>query len=156
MAIRFDMEETGTRRLRHKLKRLPKVLRNRIVGVALKAGARMVHTEMLLNLSGRIVQERTGNFVNAMEKQKPKIMRQSHFSEVRVVAIELPDRPSLGIKQRADGGGDSYPPGILEYGSRFMAAFAWARRSADDNADRFVRIVRRTTKKLLIREARRK
>lgn len=150
----FDVRVTGENELKRKLNRLSEQMRNRIIGVALKAGARMIHTEMLLNLSGRIVQERTGSLVNAMEKQKPVLLR-ARNPDVRTVGIKMPERSALGIKDRGDGGGDSYPPAILEFGSRFMPAFAWARRSADENFDRFVNIVSSVVRNRLEKEAKR-
>ncbi len=112
MALEFDLKVLGSRELENKLGALPMRAQNRVMKRVLRATVARLQNEVLLNLSGRVVDERTGRLVNAIEAQKPKVVRNNERG--LVMGLRLPARGELGIDAKAKG----YYPTALEYDVR--------------------------------------
>lgn len=127
----FDISVLGIKGLDDGLRALEFAIQRRIVRKSMKESVDHLKTELLLNLSGRVVNERTGAYVNAMERQKIR-SRASHGT--LIVTIPLPTRAALGIpRYKKDTG---YYPAALEYGSTKMAAKAPIRKAVNMNEER--------------------
>lgn len=128
----FELKLFGDKQLTKQLGRLPFALQQKILRKTFRDSLKRLKTEILINLSGREVQERTGRYVNAMERQNPRI---SFTKDGAVLAgMKMPTRPALGI---SDKGG--YYPAALEYGvkrgPRQFDAFAPIRKAANARQD---------------------
>ena len=110
MAAVFGIKLFGDKDLARALGRLADVTQKKIVKKAFRSSLKRVKTEVLLNMSGRIVQERTGAMVNAFERINPQVRTEKDGT--LVVSMKLPTRADIGIEASAKG----YYPTALEYG----------------------------------------
>ena len=94
MPIQFDIKVLGSQELERKLGQLPKKAQNRVMKRVLRATGRRIHNEILLNFSGRVVDEKTGRTVAALEANRPRVVRNNDRGIV--VGLRLPTRAQLG------------------------------------------------------------
>lgn len=106
----FDIKITGAEAVARKLAGLPVKAQKGAMRRALRRTAERAQNETLLNLSGNVVQERTGAYVDAMAAQKVRVLRNN--SKALAVGVRMPTRVEVGITE-----GEYYPV-ILEYDVR--------------------------------------
>lgn len=106
----FELKLEGNQILLEQLGRLPEVIRKKVVRPVFRDSLKRVKNEILLNLSGRVVQEQTGRYVNAMERQNPRIAVTRDGAVLG--GMQMPKRGELGIEPDAKG----YYPAAVEYG----------------------------------------
>lgn len=109
-AVAFDIKLFGDKELARQLGRLPEVLQTKILKKSFRASLKRVKTKVLLNMSGGVVQERTGAMVNAFERINPRVALDKDGGIV--ASMKLPRRAQIDIPARAPG----YYPTALEYG----------------------------------------
>ena len=149
----FELKLFGDKQLTKQLSRLPFALQQKVLRKAFRGALKRVKNEILINLSGRVVQEQTGRYVNAMERQNPRI---SFTKDGAVLAgTVMPTRASLGI---SDKGG--YYPAVLEYGvkkgPRQFDAFAPIRKAVNARQDAELRQIGDEIGAGIVREAAKK
>ena len=127
----IDISVLGIKAAEDNLRQLEFAIQRRIVRGSMKRSTERLKNEVLLNLSGRVVRERTGAYVNAMEQQK--VRARSSQRGIKVV-VPLPTRASLGIPRYPKDTG--YYPTALEYGSSTMSAKAPIRKAVNANTER--------------------
>lgn len=136
----FDLRLIGDKDAQRTFRGLARELQVKVLRKSSRASAKRLQTEVLLNVSGRIVNERTGNLANAIEAENPRVIKSGEH--VSVVGVRLPPRSAIGVTSPT-----GYYPAILEYGystaKRRMAAKAIYRRAVDDHADREFRLIAR-------------
>lgn len=129
----FELKLEGNQLLLKQLGRLPEVMRKKVVRPAFRRALKRVKNAILINLSGRVVQEQTGRYVNAMERQNPRI---SLTQDGAVIGgMQMPKRSALGIEPDAKG----YYPAAVEYGvkkgPRQFDALSPIRDAVNDNQE---------------------
>ena len=96
------------------LHELPQKLQDQLVSKELVASAERIKTDLLLNLTGRKVNERTGALVSAFEFQPAHRLKATINKGLVRYGIAYPTRAELGIPLKAKG----YYPTALEYGTK--------------------------------------
>ena len=136
----FDLRLVGDKEAQRTFKGLARELQVKVLRKSAKESAKRLQTEVLLNVSGRIVNERTGKLANAIEAEKPRVIKSGEHTSV--VGVRLPPREAVGVTSPK-----GYYPAILEYGystaKRQMPAKAIYRRAVDDHAEREFRLIAR-------------
>ncbi len=112
MALAFDLKVFGSRELERQMRALPRIAQDRVMKTALRKAGNRAKNSVLLNLSGNVVQERTGRFVNAMERLPVRLVRRT--DNALVYGWSLPSRAALGLPAGKGG----YYPTALEYDAR--------------------------------------
>lgn len=110
MANMFDIQLTGDKELARQLGRLTHKVQTKVIKQAFRKSLGRIKDRVLLNLSGAVVRERTGRYVNAMESQP--IRTRIETDGTVVASIALPGRAALGI----DAKDPYYYPTVVEYG----------------------------------------
>jgi hypothetical protein len=151
MALGFDISVVGDKELERRFARLSRTVQRKLILKTFMHTIRRLKNEVLINLSGRVVQERSGRYVTAMESQSIKKFT-SDFLVAR--SFDMPRRAKMGIVE-ANG----YYPAYLEYGTQKMPAFAPIRKAvnkverrelafiADDLARQIARAFKKTKRR---------
>lgn len=130
MPAMFDISVLGDKAVSRALDLLPEKSQFNVLRTATRRSNDRLRNDILLNLSGRDVEERTGRYVRAIESQKIRVVVEKKFAVIST--LNLPSRASLGISP----GDKWYYPAILEYGSPTMTAKSPIRRAVNQNQDR--------------------
>lgn len=137
----YGMELSGFAEFSRAIRSVPIRLRERILPPILEPSINRVHARVLLNMSGAVVQERTGVTVGAFESTKPKV-RVENNGDV-TASFKLPTRGKLGITPDDP----YYYPFATEYGfsvgRTHVAAKMPIRKAANDMAEGELRIISR-------------
>lgn len=141
MANVFDISVFGDKALQRKLNRLPEETQRKAIAPAFKRSLTRINAGIAAAFSGGIVQERTGQTVEALLKIKPRKLSRFGGADVVAWGITLPSRhhkTEEGRQTRAAGVTKHMRDVIywLEYGTRHMAARAPYRTTVDDMQER--------------------
>lgn len=128
----FDMRSFGLQELDKAMQGLQHEVQIKVMRGATRKSAARLQNEILLNASGRIVNEDTGRMVAAFEAEKPGTRKQRDGTIVAF--IKLPTREALGIP-RYEGDTEYYPT-ILEYGQPDQPPRPFMRMAVDANYNR--------------------
>ncbi len=146
MAGMFDLKLLGDQALERDLAKLPDKLQKEAVSPEFRKSAERIKNQVLLNMSGRAVEERTGKLVAAFEAEKIKTRFIRSISALFVV-WGLPSRAALGITPEDK----FYFPTVLEYGSPQMPAKAPIRKAVNANQERELVLIGQGIRKRLDR-----
>jgi len=149
----FDLKMIGDKELSRKLAHLAEKGQRKVVGKAMRNSGKRVKNEVLIAMSGKILKERTGRLVNALEAMKLKT-RSLRSKGLYIVGLPLPTRESLDIPSKHKW----YYPAALEYGSakRNIPVFAPFRRTVDARKDSELNQIGKDVGRGLEREAKKK
>lgn len=141
MASMFDLRMIGDKEVERALGALPRELQTKTVRTALRKSGGRVKTELLLNLTGRILEEETGALVAAYEMQPVRTRRQPDGTVV--ASIKTPTQVQLGLpRPRHDPTIDVEHYGMIqEYGQPDQPPRPFMRKAVDDNVEREHRLI---------------
>lgn len=150
MAALFDISMTGDKALGEMFGKLPEKMQKKVARKAMKNAAEQIRTRLLINLSGRVLQEQTGELVSAFETAKVT----TRLNKDGVVSgVKLPERSKLGIS----AGEKWYYPMALEYGGvrngKRFSAHPFMRPAIDEQRDRLLRQIGKDIRVGITREA---
>ena len=158
MAKPFDIAMVGDKALKAAFEALPGDLQKRVGRAALRKSAERAKVAVLLNLSGRKVDEQTGRLVNAFENTSVKTQRRG---PVILAALPLPTRDKLNIPPTDK----TYYPTAVEYGHKLVRggkavgrvpAHPYMRPAVDENRERELRLIGRDIGKGIEKAARKR
>ncbi len=107
---------------------LPAKFQRRVISKATRASTKRLKANLIENLSGKVVQPRTGRWL-ASVKATPVLKRK--FRRGRGLTGDgfgMPQRSEIGVEPEAEG----YYPAAVEYGTPTMEAKAPIRRAVND------------------------
>ncbi len=133
----FDLRSFGLQRLDKAMQGLEHEVQTKVMRGAVRKSAARLQNEILLNLSGRVVNEDTGTMVTAFEMQKPGTRKQRDGTVVAF--IKLPTRAALGIPRHEKD--TEYYPTIVEYGQPGQPPRPFMRAAVDQNYSREIRMI---------------
>jgi HK97 gp10 family phage protein len=142
MPAMFDMKLLGDKELQRGMAKLPGEVQNKVMRGAIRKSAARLQNEILLNASGRVVNEDTGRMVTAFEMQKPGTRKERDGTIVAFV--KLPSREELGIPRsegRDPAKDTEYYPTIVEYGQPDQPPQPFMRMAVDQNYEREIRLI---------------
>lgn len=113
MADGFSFSVKGQVGLARMFNSLPEKVQERVIRPIFEKSVERMKNEVLLNLSGRVVRERTGRYVNAMERKRVNVSVNLQKGTVDAT-MRTPARALLGIDPKAKG----YYPFAVEYGAK--------------------------------------
>ncbi|MGH6867175.1 MAG: hypothetical protein ACREDO_13670 [Methyloceanibacter sp.] len=126
MARRIDISVLGDEALSKRLTALPFKVQRKLVSKSLRAAAKRAKQRIIHNLSGGIVQVRTGTLLRAFERAPIRVQSSSPRRRLRI-GPEFPRREALGI--RPDD--KYYYPAAVEYGHGRVRARPFLREAVD-------------------------
>ncbi len=133
----FDLRSFGLQQLDNAMQGLAHEVQTKVMRGAVRKSAGRLQNEILLNLSGRIVNEDTGAMVTAFEMEKPGTRKERDGTVVAFV--KLPSRAALGIPRHEKD--TEYYPTIVEYGQPDQPPRPFMRAAVDQNYDREIRLI---------------
>ncbi len=134
MAAMFDMKMVGDKGLRIAMTKLPGEVQTKVMRGETRKSTQRLHTEVLLNLSGRVLDEESGALVRAYEAQK---VRTKVIPGVAVVAsFKIPTQPQLGMPRPGRKKDEDHYGMIQELGQPDQPPRPFMRKAVNDNEDR--------------------
>ena len=126
-----DITLLGDKSLERMLAALPRVSQKKAVRPALRACAKRLKADLLANISGPIIEIRTGRYRSAMVAERVHALKR--IRGLIGVAFDMPTRVALGISPEDK----HYYPFALEYGDsrRGLPPKAPIRRTVDEHKD---------------------
>ena len=134
MAAMFDMKMVGDKALRLAMTKLPGEVQNKVMRGEVRKSTQRLHTEVLLNLSGRVLGEDTGRLVSAYEAQKVKTKKTPGGSVVGF--FKIPTQPQLGMPRPGRKEDKDHYGMIQEFGQPDQPPRPFMRKAVNDNEDR--------------------
>jgi len=130
MAGFIDISMIGDVELEKKLAALgDRATQLKAVRPSLRASAKRLKAEVVANLSGRVVQPKTGRLLAATQAQKVRALPRSRM--VISVGFDFPTRIEMGI----DADSKWFYPAHVEYGHPRAAPRPFIRSAVDRNRD---------------------
>ena len=133
----FDLRSFGLQQLDNAMQGLAHEVQTKVVRGAIRKSAGRLQNEILLNASGRVVDEDTSRMVTAFEMEKPGT-REERDGTV-IAFIKLPSRAALGIPRHEKD--TEYYPTIVEYGQPDQPPRPFMRMAVDQNYGREIRLI---------------
>ena len=134
MTALFDMTMLADKSIRRAMARLPGEVQKKVMRREVRRSGLRLHTELLLNLSGRVLDEDTGRMIAAFEGQTVRTKLQSDGTVV--ASIKIPTQPEMGMPRPGRTEDVDHPATIQEYGQPGQPPRPFMRKAVDDNADR--------------------
>lgn len=148
MADMMKLTVLGDRELLMAFERLPQELRQKALRPELRKSAERVKAKVLLNMSGNVLQERTGALVKAFEAVPFRSKVAARTGSISFL-WKWPTRAALGIPRYAKDTG--YYPTALEYGTPTVPAKAPIRKAVNANQDLELALIAAGVRKRLLR-----
>lgn len=138
MPAMFDISAIGDKQIERAFGQLPERAQSRVIRKVNKQSVERLKNEMLINYSGRVVKEVTGETISAIESQRPTTRSRG---DVVVALLPYPQDAEAAITVNA-----------LEYGTPTFAAKAPIRKAVNDNQERELGIIAKEIGKGVERE----
>lgn len=137
----------GDRETEKMFRRMDADLQKKIFRKAARKSAQRLLTKILLNMSGKVIDEITGTFVNAFEGVKPSVLpkKPGYIG----IGIKWPTREALGI----DAKDKNYFPYAVEYGHPGAPPRPFFRNAINENMSEEIAHIGRDVSKALVKIA---
>lgn len=134
MPAMFDMKMVGGKSIERAMVKLPGEVQTKVMRGEVRKSGNRLHTEVLLNLSGRVLDEESGRLVAAYEAQKVKT---KVIPNVAVLAFfKIPTQPQLGMPRPGRKEDKDHYGMIQEFGQPDQPPRPFMRKAVNDNEER--------------------
>ena len=133
----FDLRSFGLQELDTAMQGLSHEVQTKVMRGANRKSAARLQNDILLNASGRIINEDTGRLVAAFEAERPGTRKERDGTIIAFV--KLPPRAAAGIPRHEKD--TEYYLTIVEYGGPDQPPRPYMRAAVDQNYKREIRLI---------------